>query len=58
MVKGLLEDLVERGLDRKWRYLVVIDGSKLLRACVERVFGEQVEVQSRQIHNRWNVKEN
>jgi len=32
VVKGLLEDLVDRGLDLKRRYLVVIDGSKALRA--------------------------
>jgi hypothetical protein len=31
------------------RYLVVIDGSKTLRAGVERVFGAQVEVQRCQI---------
>ena len=57
MVKGLLEDLVDRGLDVKRRYLVVIDGSKALRAGVERVFGDQVEVQRCQIHKRRNVKE-
>jgi transposase-like protein len=44
VVTGLLEDLVDRGLDLRRRYLVVIDGSKALRAGVERVFGEQVEV--------------
>jgi transposase-like protein len=52
-----LEDLVERGLDLKRRYLVVIDGSKALRAGVEHVFGEQVEVQRCQIHKRRNVRE-
>ena len=57
VVKGLLEDLVDRGLDVKRRYLVVIDGSKALRAGVERVFGEQVEVQRCRIHKRRNVKE-
>src|SRR5262249_29472373 len=57
VVKGLLEDLVDRGLDRQRRYLVVIDGSKALRAGVEHVFGEQVEVQRCQIHKRRNVKE-
>jgi putative transposase len=57
VVKGLLEDLVDRGLDRTRRYLVVMDGSKALRAGVERVFGEQVEVQRCQIHKRRNVKE-
>ena len=57
VVKGLLEDVVERGLDLQRRYLVVIDGSKALRAGVERVFGEQVEVQRCQIHKRRNVRE-
>ena len=57
VVKGLLEDLVDRGLDLKRRYLVVIDGSKALRSGVERVFGQQVEVQRCQIHKRRNVKE-
>jgi putative transposase len=57
VVKGLLEDLVDRGLDLERRYLVVIDGSKALRAGVERVFGEQVEVQRCQIHKRRNVRE-
>jgi putative transposase len=57
VVKGLLEDLVERGLDVQRRYLVVIDGSKALRAGVERVLGAQVEVQRCQMHKRRNVKE-
>jgi transposase-like protein len=57
VVKGLLEDLVDRGLDLQRRYLVVIDGSKALRAAVDRVFGGQVEVQRCQIHKRRNVKE-
>ena len=57
MVKGLLEDLLEPGLDRQRRYLIVIDESKALRAGVEGVFGDQVEVQRCQIHKRRNVKE-
>src|SRR5690242_7684797 len=57
VVKGLLEDLIDRGLDLQRRYLVVIDGSIALRAGVERVIGEQVEVQRCQIHKRRNVKE-
>ena len=57
VAKGLLEDMVERGLDLKRRYLVVIDGSKALRAAVEHVFGEQVEVQRCQVHKRRNVRE-
>ena len=57
VVKGLLEELVERGLDAQRRYLVVIDGSKALRAGVERVFGNRAEVQRCQFHKRQNVKE-
>ena len=57
VVQGLLEDLVDRGLDLERRYLVVMDGSKALRAGVERVFGERVEVQRCQIHKRRNVRE-
>src|SRR5271157_6547595 len=34
-----------------------MDGSKALRAGVERVFGDQVEVQRCQIHKRRNVQE-
>lgn len=57
VVKALLEDLVDRGLNREPRYLVVIDGAKALRAAVERVFGAQAEAQLCQIHKRRNVKE-
>ena len=57
VAKALLEDLVERGLDTQRRYLVVIDGSKALRAAVDRVFGAQAEVQRCQVHKRRNVKE-
>jgi hypothetical protein len=57
VVTGLLEELVDRGLDMQRRYLVLIDGSKALRAGVERVFGDRVEVQRCQVHKRRNVKE-
>ncbi len=57
VVKSLLEDLVARGLDPQGRYLFVIDGSKALRAAIEKVFGERAEVQRCQIHKRRNVKE-
>jgi hypothetical protein len=39
--QGLLEDLVDRGLNRQRRYLVVIDGSKALRAA--RLFNQHPE---------------
>jgi len=57
VVKGLLKDLIDRGLDLGRRYLVVMDGSKALRAGVERVFGERVEVQRCQVHKRRNIRE-
>jgi transposase-like protein len=55
VVKALLEDLMERGLDSKRRYLFVLDGSKALRAAVERVFGERAEMQRCQLHKIRNV---
>jgi len=55
--KALLEDLVARGLNQERRYLFVLDGSKALRAAVERVFGERAEVQRCQIHKRRNVRD-
>jgi putative transposase len=55
VVKALLEDLVARGLDPERRYLWVIDGSKALRAGIERVFGARAEVQRCQIHKMRNV---
>jgi transposase-like protein len=54
---ALLEDLVARGLDPQRHYLFVLDGSKALRAAVERVFGARVQVQRCQLHKRRNVKD-
>jgi transposase-like protein len=54
---ALLEELVERGLNQKRRYLFVLDGSKALRAAVEKVFGARAEVQRCQLHKRRNVKD-
>lgn len=55
VVKALLEDRVARGLDLDRRYLVVIDGSKALRAGIERVCGDRAEVQRCQFHKVENV---
>jgi putative transposase len=55
LVRALLEDLVERGLDVKRHYLFVLDGSKALRAAVERVFGQETRVQRCQLHKIRNV---
>lgn len=54
--KGLLEDLIRRGLKTEQTYLFVLDGSKALRAGVERVFGEDALIQRCQQHKRRNVR--
>ena len=41
VAKGLLEDLVERGLKTDRKYLFVIDGSKALRAAIDAVLGSE-----------------
>lgn len=53
--KALLADLTDRGLDTQRSMLVVIDGSKALRAAVRDVFGSRVLVQRCQVHKRRNV---
>jgi len=45
VVKGLLEDLVARGVSPERRYLFIIDGSKALRTAIEAVFGADNPVQ-------------
>jgi putative transposase len=55
VVKGLLEDLVSRGLESERKLLVVIDGAKALRKAVQMVLGEQAVVQRCRIHKLRNV---
>jgi len=55
VVKGLLEDLVSRGLDPERNILIVIDGAKALRKAVQMVLGEQALVQRCRIHKMRNV---
>lgn len=57
VVKALLEDLAVRGLSTERKYLFVLDGSKALRAAVERVFGQEATVQRCQLHKIRNVIE-
>jgi putative transposase len=51
----LLSNLVHRGLDVEQGVLVVIDGSKALRAAVNDVLGKRTPVQRCQIHKERNV---
>jgi putative transposase len=55
VAKGLLEDLVRRGLKTDRKYLFVIDGSKALRAAIDAVFGAKQPVQRCRHHKLENV---
>jgi len=55
IVQGLLDDLLERGLDPKAKRLYVLDGAKALRAAVKKTFGEASAVQRCQVHKQRNV---
>jgi transposase-like protein len=55
VVKDLLADLVERGLDCEEGVLFVLDGSKALAAGVKRVFGDRALIQRCQLHKRRNL---
>ena len=55
VVKQLLEDLVERGVDPSRRRLFVIDGSKALRKAIDMVFGSDNPVQRCRNHKVENV---
>ena len=55
VVKGLLEDLVARGVTPERPYLFIIDGSKALRAAIATVFGADTPVQRCRQHKIENV---
>lgn len=57
VVKALLADLVERGLDPERSRLWVIDGAKALRRAIRDLFGEAALVQRCQVHKLRNVIE-
>jgi transposase-like protein len=55
VVKGLLEDLVERGVKPERKRLFVIDGSKALRKGINLVYGSENPVQRCRAHKVRNV---
>lgn len=57
VVRSLLSDLIDRGLDADAPRLWVIDGSKALRRAILEVFGASALVQRCQEHKRRNVLE-
>lgn len=56
VVKGLLEDLVQRGIAPGVQRLFIIDGSKALRAGIDAVYGADQPVQRCRIHKIRNVQ--
>ena len=57
VVRSLLSDLVERGLDADRPRLWVIDGGKALRRAIVECFGVNALIQRCQEHKRRNVIE-
>ena len=57
VVRSLLSDLIERGLDAQRMRLWVIDGAKALRKAIVECFGATALVQRCQEHKRSNVLE-
>ena len=55
VARGLLQDLVRRGVNPSRRRLFVIDGSKALRAAIDAVFGGEHPVQRCRHHKLENV---
>jgi putative transposase len=53
--KGLLEDLISRGLVTDHALLVVIDGAKALHKAAKDVFGDRALIQRCQEHKKRNV---
>ena len=57
VVRALLADLRERGLDTESALLVVLDGAKALHKAVKEVFGERALIQRCRVHKLRNVLE-
>jgi len=55
VVQGLLDNLIERGLDAMAPRLFVLDGSKALRKAVKDTFGRRALIQRCQVHKMRNV---
>jgi transposase-like protein len=55
VVKALLRDLVERGLDPERARLFVIDGAKALSSAITTAFGSLGAIQRCQIHKERNI---
>ncbi len=54
-IKGLLTDLIDRGLNYEDGLLFIIDGAKGMRKAIDDVFGHKAIIQRCQWHKRENV---
>ncbi len=57
VVKGLLRDLIERGLSTERPILFIIDGARALRTAIRKLFGAEAIVQRCVVHKQRNVIE-
>jgi len=57
VVRALLADLRERGLNTEAAILVVLDGAKALHKAVKEIFGERALIQRCRVHKLRNVLE-
>lgn len=55
VVKSLLSDLVDRGLNPREPRLYVLDGGKALHKAVKDTFGDRAAIQRCQVHKKRNV---
>jgi putative transposase len=55
VVRSLLRDLLDRGLEQERARLFVIDGAKALTSAIQKTFGSLAEIQRCQIHKRRNI---
>ena len=55
VVKALLADMVERGLDASEPRLYILDGGKALHKAVKDTFGKKAVIQRCQVHKKRNV---
>jgi putative transposase len=55
VVRSLLRDLLDRGLEQERARLFVIDGARALTSAIPKTFGSLAEIQRCQIHKRRNI---
>ena len=55
VVKGLLNDLIDRGLDAFRPRLYILDGGKALHKAVKDIFGKEALIQRCQVHKKRTV---